>query len=65
MGADFEIGHFISERLIQRAVLYFTGDAISDEEDTEDEGDYDEDEEDGDDDYEDEGPTNQDNCKQQ
>merc|ERR1719219_1064756 len=37
--ADFEIGHYIRERIIPRAVLYFTGEALEDEE-------YDEEEED-------------------
>lgn len=26
LALDFEIGHFIRERIIPRAVLYFTGD---------------------------------------
>ena len=64
LGADFEIGHFISERLVQRAVLYFTGDAISDEESEEDEdAEYEDGEGDSDDpDY---VPENKDNCKPQ
>lgn len=28
LAADFEIGHFIRERVVPRAVLYFTGEAI-------------------------------------
>lgn len=32
LGADFEIGHFIRERIIPRAVLFFTGEAIENEE---------------------------------
>ena len=44
--ADFEIGHYINERIIPRAVLYFTGEAL--EEDSE----YDEEESDQDDDDE-------------
>lgn len=28
--ADFEIGHFIRERIVPRAVLYFTGEACDD-----------------------------------
>ena len=32
LSADFEIGHFIRERIIPRAVLYFTGEAIEDDE---------------------------------
>jgi len=42
--ADFEMGHFIRDQLIPRAVLYFTGEAV--EEDTDDEDDdYDDDDE--------------------
>ncbi|XP_072033946.1 nucleosome assembly protein 1-like 1 isoform X2 [Amphiura filiformis] len=32
LNADFEIGHFIRERVVPRAVLYFTGEAIEDDE---------------------------------
>lgn len=32
LSADFEIGHMIRERIIPRAVLYFTGEAIEDDE---------------------------------
>lgn len=28
--ADYEIGHFIRERVVPRAVLYFTGEACDD-----------------------------------
>uniref|UniRef100_A0A8C2AH77 Nucleosome assembly protein 1-like 1 n=1 Tax=Cyprinus carpio TaxID=7962 RepID=A0A8C2AH77_CYPCA len=42
--ADFEIGHFIRERIVPRAVLYFTGEAIEDDDD-----DYDEEGEEADD----------------
>lgn len=35
--ADFEIGHYIRERIIPRAVLFFTGEALDDE-DYEEEG---------------------------
>ncbi|XP_014674636.1 PREDICTED: nucleosome assembly protein 1-like 1-A isoform X2 [Priapulus caudatus] len=38
LGADFEIGHFIRERIVPRAVLYFTGEALEDEEFEEEEG---------------------------
>jgi hypothetical protein len=31
LAADFEIGHFIRERLVPRAVLYFTGEALDDD----------------------------------
>jgi len=43
--ADFEIGHYIRERIVPRAVLFFTGEALEDESDYEEE-----EEEDGDDD---------------
>lgn len=33
LAADFEIGHFIRERIVPRAVLYFTGEAIEDDDD--------------------------------
>ena len=48
LAADFEIGHFIRERIVPCAVLYFTGEAL--EEDDFDEGEEeegDEEEEDG------------------
>lgn len=52
LAADFEIGHFIRERIVPRAILYFTGEALEDddydeegedEEGEDDEGEYDED----------------------
>ena len=51
--SDFGIGHYIRERVVPRAVLYFTGEALEDDEDFEEEEDDDEDgeeEEDEDDD---------------
>lgn len=33
LSADFEIGHFIRERIVPRAVLYFTGEALDDDDD--------------------------------
>jgi len=70
--ADYEIGHFIRERLIPKAVLYYTGE-LNDEDDEED---YEEDDdEDFDDDDEEEGEEDPDfdpsqakdqpECKQQ
>jgi len=62
LAADFEIGHFFRDRIIPRAVLYFTGEALEDEDDDyeeeedEDGDDEDDDDEDEDDDDEDEGP---------
>lgn len=51
LAADFEIGHFIRERIVPRAVLYFTGEALENDDDDEygeeeegaEEGEYDED----------------------
>ncbi|KAK2144117.1 hypothetical protein LSH36_784g01040 [Paralvinella palmiformis] len=49
LGADFEIGHFLRERVVPRAVLYFTGEALEDDYDEEEgeEEDNDDDDEDG------------------
>ncbi|XP_057317537.1 nucleosome assembly protein 1-like 1 [Hydractinia symbiolongicarpus] len=55
LAADFEIGHFFRERLIPKAVLFYTGEAIeedSDDEDDELDDDEDDDDDDGDDDDE-------------
>ncbi|XP_076471509.1 nucleosome assembly protein 1-like 1 isoform X2 [Babylonia areolata] len=38
LAADFEIGHFIRERIVPRAVLYFTGEAMDSDYEEEDEG---------------------------
>ncbi|XP_045176300.2 nucleosome assembly protein 1-like 1 isoform X1 [Mercenaria mercenaria] len=51
LAADFEIGHFIRERIVPRAVLYFTGEALENDDDDDfgeeeegaEEGEYDED----------------------
>jgi len=62
LAADFEIGHFFRDRIIPRAVLYFTGEALEDEDDDyeeeedEDGDDEDDDDEDDDDDDDDEAP---------
>lgn len=45
LAADFEIGHFIRERVVPRAVLYFTGEALDTDDYDEDEGDEEGDEE--------------------
>ncbi|XP_051549022.1 nucleosome assembly protein 1-like 4 isoform X2 [Myxocyprinus asiaticus] len=37
LATDFEIGHFFRERIIPRAVLYFTGEALEDDESFEEE----------------------------
>lgn len=49
LAADFEIGHFLKDRVVPRAVLYFTGEALQEDEYDEDEDD--EEEEDDDDDH--------------
>ena len=36
--ADFEIGHYIRERIVPRAVLFFTGEALDDEDYEEEDG---------------------------
>jgi len=68
LGADFEIGHFIRERIVPRAVLFFTGEAIDNDDFDEenDEGEDDEYDEENDADYNPEtagGKPNE--CKQQ
>ena len=71
MTSDFELGHYIRERIVRRAVLYFTGEAL-DEDDYDEE--VDEEEEDGEEGEEEEddpdfdpskAPKNQQDCKQQ
>lgn len=52
--ADFEIGHFIRERIVPRAVLFFTGEALADDDYDEDEEDEDEEDDDDEKDEEDE-----------
>jgi len=53
LNADFEIGQVLRDRIIPRAVLYFTGEAQDDDEDFEDEDeDMDDEDEDEDDDGE-------------
>jgi nucleosome assembly protein 1-like 1 len=68
--ADFEIGHFFKERVIPKAVLYFTGEIADedydeyDEEDEEDEdGDNEGHSDDDDDDDDDDEPKGKDNHK--
>jgi nucleosome assembly protein 1-like 1 len=56
LAVDFEIGHFFRERLIPKAVLFYTGEAIeedSDEEDDDEETTSDEDDDDDEDEDED------------
>ncbi|XP_077517833.1 nucleosome assembly protein 1-like 1 isoform X4 [Amblyomma americanum] len=48
LAADFEIGHVLKERVVPRAVLYFTGEALQEDEYDEDEEDMDDEEDDDD-----------------
>jgi len=71
--SDFEIGHYIRERILPRAVLFFTGEALEDDDydDEEEEEDEDDDDEDGeeeeeeDPDFDPEKAKKQQECKQQ
>uniref|UniRef100_A0A8C1R9M9 Nucleosome assembly protein 1-like 4b n=2 Tax=Cyprinus carpio TaxID=7962 RepID=A0A8C1R9M9_CYPCA len=73
LATDFEIGHFFRERIVPRAVLYFTGEALEDDESFDeeelDEGEEeDQDEEDEDDEEEGDSKTGNPQpaeCKQQ
>ena len=47
LATDFEIGHFLRARIIPKAILYFTGDIVDDEDD-EDDDEYDDEVEEGD-----------------
>merc|ERR1712121_297178 len=51
--ADFEIGHYINERIVPRAVLFYTGEALDDDDFEEEEG---EEGEEGEDDEEEDDP---------
>ncbi|CAG0894746.1 unnamed protein product [Cyprideis torosa] len=55
--ADFEIGHFLRERVIPRAVLYYTGEALEEDEDEDDLEELGEEEDDDDEDDDDEGES--------
>ncbi|KAL3842354.1 hypothetical protein ACJMK2_020378 [Sinanodonta woodiana] len=48
LAADFEIGHFIRERIVPRAVLYFTGEALENDDEYDEEGEEEEGGEEGD-----------------
>lgn len=79
LNADYEIGEVIRQRLVQRAVLYFTGEALEEDDyDDEDEEDEEDDDEEDYDEEEDEdfepakaskagkkGGKNPEECKQQ
>jgi len=64
--ADFEIGHYIRERVIPRAVLFFTGEALDDEDYESDDDEMGDEEDDDDPDYEpQDGEKANPECKQQ
>jgi len=68
--SDFEIGHHVRERIVPRAVLYYTGEAVEDEDDDyEEEDDLEDTDEDSDSDDNNKGGNNKnvnsENCKQQ
>jgi len=68
LGADFEIGHFIRERVVPRAVLFFTGEAIDNDDYDDEENEEGEDEdynEDDDPDFNPEAGGKPNECKQQ
>jgi len=50
LAADFEIGHFIRERVVPRGVLYFTGEALENDDYDDEDGEEEEDGEDYDED---------------
>jgi nucleosome assembly protein 1-like 1 len=55
MTADFEIGHFFRESIIPRAILYFTGEALDEDDEDYDEGEDEEHEEEEGEEEDDEG----------
>jgi len=65
--ADYEIGHFIRERIIPRAVLYFTGEACDDDDFGEGDDDYEDEDDEDDEDFDPANPNNanKQECKQQ
>jgi len=70
LSADFEIGHFFRERLIPKAVLFFTGEAIEedsdeDEDDEMDDDSGDDEDEENDPDFKPEAGEKPEECKQQ
>ncbi|XP_032457581.1 nucleosome assembly protein 1-like isoform X2 [Nasonia vitripennis] len=60
--SDFEIGHYIRERIVPRAILYFTGEGLEDEDEDyeEDDGDDDDGDDDDDDDEDEEDGSHSD-----
>lgn len=71
LSADFEIGHFFRERLIPKAVLFFTGEAIEEDSDEDeddemdDDSDDDDEDEENDPDFKPEAGEKPEECKQQ
>ncbi|KAM7226126.1 hypothetical protein CapIbe_022271 [Capra ibex] len=74
LASDFEIGHFFRERIVPRAVLYFTGEAIEDDDNFEEGEEGEEEELEGDEEAEDDDdaetnpkkePSQPSECKQQ
>jgi len=68
LGADFEIGHFIRDRVVPRAVLFFTGevrDTPDEDDDYDDEGEDEDYNEDDDPDFNPEAGGKPGECKQQ
>jgi len=72
LAVDFEIGHFFRERLIPKAVLFYTGEAIEEDSDDEEGSSEEDDDEDDDDEDEDNDPDYKppadgkpEDCKQQ
>merc|ERR1712020_513054 len=63
--ADFEIGHYIRDRIIPRAVLFFTGEALEEDDFDEEEDEEDGEEEEDDPDFDPATVKNQQECKQQ
>merc|ERR1712165_428894 len=68
--SDFEIGHYIRERVIPRAVLFFTGEALEEddfdeEEDEDEDGEEEGEEEEDDPDFDPSKVKNPQECKQQ
>eukprot|EP00096_Caligus_rogercresseyi_P003108 TRINITY_DN1569_c0_g1_i1.p1 TRINITY_DN1569_c0_g1~~TRINITY_DN1569_c0_g1_i1.p1 ORF type:complete len:338 (+),score=147.02 TRINITY_DN1569_c0_g1_i1:135-1148(+) len=62
LSMDFEIGHYIREKIIPRAVLYFTGEALEEEEEEDELDDESDDPEDSDEEYD---VPKKEECKQQ
>ncbi|XP_011175504.1 nucleosome assembly protein 1-like 1 isoform X1 [Solenopsis invicta] len=56
--SDFELGHYIRERIVPRAVLYYTGEGLEDEDDDYEDEEGEDDEEEEDEEEEASSPTN-------